>query len=484
MNERNGVLDWLIVGGGPHGIHMAIRLLDEGVHPDRIAILDPNTEPLTRWKHHTEDTGMAHLRSPEVHNLGIDALSLTRHANSDAFLAVKSEQEKTGSTVVDEFIPPYSRPSLRLFMHHVQSLVEDACLMERWRSDRAISIHDTKSGYRVETDAGEPIEAENVVLALGIGDQPNWPSWATHLKSQDSRARLQHIFSPEFRRDEIAENQDVAIVGAGITAAQLALSLLEVNPNRQITIVSRHSLQAEDFDSDPGWLGPTLLKYFDRETDYAKRRSMIVEARNRGSLASEVMRRLLDAIFKKKTINLELAEIDSASFDLAGRKMNLQIRSFELDETHYQNTGEIEFKFCDRAHFLEADTVVLATGFEAKRPGGTFVDDAIHNLNLPTAEDGFPIVDRYLRWRKGLFVMGPLAELEVGPASRNISGARMAVERIVESPEAEKSATPSASSKRHRINATEQLNLTDVEFAERKSAIEKASLVHSGMAEE
>jgi len=59
-------------------------------------------------------------------------------------------------------------------------------------------------------------------------------------------------------------------------------------------------------------------------------------------------------------------------------------------------------------------------------------------MDLPTAKDGFPIVDRHLRWRKGLFVMGRLAELEVGPVSRNISGARMAASRIITSPELRK----------------------------------------------
>ena len=44
------------------------------------------------------------------------------------------------------------------------------------------------------------------------------------------------------------------------------------------------------------------------------------------------------------------------------------------------------------------------------------------------------LVDKNLRWgRNGrIFVSGALAELEIGPSSRNIAGARLAAERIVE----------------------------------------------------
>jgi hypothetical protein len=45
--------------------------------------------------------------------------------------------------------------------------------------------------------------------------------------------------------------------------------------------------------------------------------------------------------------------------------------------------------------------------------------------------NGLPVLDEYLRWRGcELFVMGGLAGLQVGPVARNLSGARMAGERI------------------------------------------------------
>ncbi len=319
-------------------------------------------------------------------------------------------------------------------MDHVRSIVEQTGMMGRWSSGRANSIGAIDGGYRVQIEGGREIDAKNVVLALGVGDQPNWPTWARQLKGEDSRARVYHIFAPGFSRAQIDGGHDVIVVGAGISASQFALSLLEEGTDRQITMVSRHFLRKEDFDSDPGWLGPKLLSGFHRERDYGERRSMIQNARNRGSLASEVMGDLQNAILKDKAIAMELAEVEGASFEPAEQRLRLDIRPFELDEVLYQKAGAIEFSFGARTQSLGADAIVLATGFEARRPGGALVDSAVQNLGLPTAEDGFPILDCHLSWREGLFVMGALAELEVGPASRNISGARMAAERIIVSP--------------------------------------------------
>ncbi|MDB9402558.1 hypothetical protein PN459_21645 [Microcystis aeruginosa CS-567/02-A1] len=45
--------------------------------------------------------------------------------------------------------------------------------------------------------------------------------------------------------------------------------------------------------------------------------------------------------------------------------------------------------------------------------------------------NGLPVLDDYLRWSGcELFIMGGLAALQVGPTARNLSGARMASEKI------------------------------------------------------
>ena len=81
---------------------------------------------------------------------------------------------------------------------------------------------------------------------------------------------------------------------------------------------------------------------------------------------------------------------------------------------------------------LKADLVILATGFENDSPGGSLIDNLIKKYNLPCAPCGYPKTDSHLRWHSELYVMGPLAELELGPVSRNIAGARRAAEKIVD----------------------------------------------------
>ena len=60
------------------------------------------------------------------------------------------------------------------------------------------------------------------------------------------------------------------------------------------------------------------------------------------------------------------------------------------------------------------------------------VDKLIAENDLPVADCGYPIVDKELQWHPGLYTTGPLAELELGPVSRNITGGRRAAERLVE----------------------------------------------------
>ena len=80
---------------------------------------------------------------------------------------------------------------------------------------------------------------------------------------------------------------------------------------------------------------------------------------------------------------------------------------------------------------FKAQRVLLSTGFSGYRPGGSFIDQLVESESLPCASCGYPIVNESLCWHDGVYVSGPLAELELGPASRNISGARKAAERIV-----------------------------------------------------
>lgn len=75
------MLDWLIIGGGIHGVHAAHVLVDgQGWPRDRVRLLDPHPELLANWTRLSGSVGMAFMRSPGVHHLGLEAGDLTKFA--------------------------------------------------------------------------------------------------------------------------------------------------------------------------------------------------------------------------------------------------------------------------------------------------------------------------------------------------------------------------------------------------------------------
>ncbi|CAH0378542.1 unnamed protein product [Pelagomonas calceolata] len=77
-------LKWIIVGGGPHGVHIATALLQQvpGVTTANLRIVDDNPELLHAWKTRTRDVGMTHLRSSASNHLDVREDALKKYAES------------------------------------------------------------------------------------------------------------------------------------------------------------------------------------------------------------------------------------------------------------------------------------------------------------------------------------------------------------------------------------------------------------------
>ena len=382
-------ISWLIIGGGIHGVHLAARLIGERcVEAEQVRILDPGENLLARWRTYTATTGMTHLRSPSVHHLDLDPWSLKRFAG-------KRKKRKPGL-----FAPPYDRPPLSLFDAHCDRVIAEHGLKSLHVRGWASACRVACDGVFTETTEGKTLRAENVLLAMGASEQPEWPTWAPV-----DDPRISHIFGRGFSLSAGDVRQHVAVVGGGISAAQVALRLC--GEGHRVHLVSRHALREHQFDSDPGWLGPRFMARFEREACVERRRAMIVEARHRGSLPPDVRRALRRAIHAG-VIAWHEAEVDVVNDGSDGLRLLLSNR----DE-------------------VRAQRILLATGFSSRRPGGAMVDELIESAALPCASCGYPIVDSALRWHPRIYVTGPLAELELGPASRNIAGARRAGDRLV-----------------------------------------------------
>ncbi len=378
-------LEWLIVGGGMHGTALSRALLTRGVPARAVRVLDPWVQPLARWRACVGAVGMRYLRSPAVHHLDGDPFSLMRHAERSPHPA--------------PFAPPYNRPALSLFHEHCAAVIETHGLDRLRLRGRATHLALRGQGYRVETDQGV-LEARRVVLALGASEQPHWPRWALRLLT--AGAPVHHVFEVGFDRARLAEGA-VIVAGGGISAVQLALAL--AREGRPVTLWRRHPLRVHTFDSDPGWMGPRYMRAFEAEGDLDRRRGHLRTARHRGSVPPHLAAALSRAVEADSVRVLEGVLFGARGVD-----------------------GGVVLE--TEAGLAAGASVVLCTGFAPQRPGGQWIDDAILAFGLPCAACRYPMVDAALQWRPNLHVMGPLAELELGPAARNLIGARRAAERL------------------------------------------------------
>ncbi|MEO1273286.1 MAG: FAD/NAD(P)-binding protein, partial [Myxococcota bacterium] len=254
-------LDWLIIGGGIHGVHIAARLIHEGeVPPDQLRLVDPAERLLDRWRTCTATTGMTHLRSPSVHNLDITPRSLDRFAR------------ERRSREPDIFVPPYDRPSLDLFNAHCDHVVKTFGLADLHVQARAVTCDIDSDGVTVALSGGEELHAHKVVLAMGASEQPFWPDWAPH-----DHPHVHHVFQPGFEGWPATDGcEAVAVVGGGISACQVALRLHR--EGHQVHLLSRGALREHQFDSEPGWLGPKHMAGFSRIQELDRRRAVIHQA--------------------------------------------------------------------------------------------------------------------------------------------------------------------------------------------------------------
>jgi pyruvate/2-oxoglutarate dehydrogenase complex dihydrolipoamide dehydrogenase (E3) component len=379
------MLDWLIIGGGIQGTTLANYLIHRyGASAERVRILDPHPHLLTQWTRRTHNIGMQHLRSPWVHHLDIEPMSL------DQF------RQANPSATYPPYIPPFNRPAYRLFQDHCQHIVEQRGLQALHLQGEARGMVSTKGGYVVETDQGA-LRALRVILALGR-THLRYPSWWVQAE------RVAHIFDPSFMLDVATLPDQVTVLGAGITAGQVALTLL--GANKRVTLLSRGAIRVHDLDSSPCWVGVECSKQFKREKSYLKRRTMIQQARHVGSMSADIAKRVHTLIAKGRLQHLqgEVLEIESYA---DGVRLALQDGS-------------------DHA----SSFLIVATGFESQRPGGEWLEALIDWFGLTVAPCGYPIVNAQLEWAKGLHVAGALAELEIGPPSANIVGARLIAERL------------------------------------------------------
>jgi len=387
-------IDIAIIGAGPHALTLVTHLLQKCQKMQgKFLVFDKNGRWMSQWFHAFAALEIPHLRSPAVHHPDPNPYALRSFAESRS----------------TELHPPYDLPGTQLF--------QDFCLhlINQWQLDKCIvpaqvtrlePLTQTRRGtrFRLWLDNGHSILARRVVLATG-GGTPNLPDWVSQISTPYPQQRLCHSHQVDLRSLQLA-GERVLIVGGGLTSGHLAVGA--VARGAKVILMARRDFQEKLFDADPGWLGPKYLRGFWAETDWQNRWQMIQQARNGGSLTPAMMTQLRRAYHSGKISLHEQCQIVEAIW----QDNYWQVRCH--DGTEHQ---------CER--------IWLATGTKLDVTANSMLSEVLDVFPTPIV-NGLPVLDAHLRWtRCELFVMGGLAALQVGPVARNLSGARMASERIV-----------------------------------------------------
>ena len=389
-----------IVGGGIHGVSIALRLLREiPTAAKQLAIVDRHPQPLTQWRDKTKRQGMTVLRSPAVHHISPDALGIVEYA------------ERHNRT--SELAPPYAQPSTQLFWDFCNAALAELTQHQVYYQFEVAKLRWDKGAgqfpFRLISTDKEGFRSRCVVLTIGTDDciyvPPAFTQWQRRFPDKVIHAS-QFAVSKEFGTTPAK----IVIVGGGLTAGTLAKSLSE--RGHSVALIARKQLRTEQFDFPPIWLGPKALAEFADETDFRRRYDLIQQNRGEGSITPDIMEVLRNAT----NIDLypETCIRNIASVDRKGRAQHLKVETTQ---------GVIR----------GVSHVILATGyqFDLRRYG--FLKELVTQHQVPLVR-GLPHLDDDLQLHpiENLFGSGTIAQLQIGPAAGNIAGASLAYERLRE----------------------------------------------------
>ena len=385
-----------IIGGGIHGVSIALRLLREVPTAARhLAILDRHPKPLTQWRRKTEHQGMMFLRSPAVHHITPDALGIVEYA------------ERHNRT--SELAPPYAQPSTQLFWDFCNAALAELTEHRVYYQFEVAKLRwDKGSGkfpFRLISTDNEGFRSRCVILAIGADDCAYVPSefaqWQRQFPDRVIHAS-QFAVSKEFGTSPAK----IVVVGGGLTAGTLAKSLSE--RGHDVALVARRSLKTEQFDFPPVWLGSKALAEFADETNFQRRYEIIQQNRGEGSITPDIMEALMDA---------------------PNIKLYPETCIYNICETTAQRL-QIE---TTRDTITDVSRVILATGYQFNLHRYGFLKELVTQHQIPLVR-GLPRLDDDLQLHpvENLFGSGTIAQLQIGPAAGNIAGANLAYERLRE----------------------------------------------------
>ncbi|MEM7286060.1 MAG: hypothetical protein AAF480_06890 [Actinomycetota bacterium] len=375
--------DTLMVGAGPQALTVLARwLCDRPSGVQDIVVVDPSGSWLHAWHRAFDRQRIDVLRSPGVHHPDPDEM---------AFIRAHRCGSRTDGRVGSAASGPLQRPTTVSFREFCRDLLERTGLSERVLPAAVVRVERVVRASRgarweAQLSNGMTIEARQVVWA-GNPRIPRTPRGVTCGETV--------VHANDVDLESVRPGQRIAVLGGGQTAGQLALEA--TRRGAVVSLINRGPQRIADLDVDAGWLMDDHLGPFRAITDPVERRRVVEEAQH-GSMTDDLAHALALA---------SVCRLDDAG--------DMTIRPTATGAT--VGFAGIE---CD------VDLVWSATGSVPDLRAAPALA-ALAAGGAPHV-DGWPVLSDTLEWLDGLFVVGALAALTLGPAAGNLAGARAAAD--------------------------------------------------------
>lgn len=384
--------DTLVVGAGPQALTVLARwLCDRPASVNNVIVADPSGQWMDAWHAAFDRQRIDVLRSPGVHHPDPDEMAFVR-----ALQRPGGAHARCGARKVDAE-GPLRRPTAAAFRSFCRDLLQRTGLADRVLPAAVISIRpadDIRSGshWTAQLSNGARVRARQIVWATN----PRIPRLPNGVETCDVI-----VHSDGVDLDGVAPGQRIAVLGGGQTAGQLALEA--ARRGAAVTLVNRGRQRIADLDVDAGWLMDDHLVPFRSIADPAERRR-VVQGAQHGSMTADLDRALMSAAVCR------LCDAGDITARPSGRGAVVGLAGIEC----------------------EVDAVWLATG-SVPDLRATPALAKLAAAGAPHVE-GWPILTDGLEWRDGVFIVGALAALTLGPAAGNLGGARAAAELLASRP--------------------------------------------------
>jgi thioredoxin reductase len=277
-----------------------------------------------------------------------------------------------------------------------------------------VSVRHSGDAFAVQLDDGEIVDADKVIVGVGISDFPNLPPMFADLPGEFVSHASRHADMAAFR------GREVAVIGSGSSAIDLA-ALLHEN-GAAVQIVSRraqlpfhtppepHRTLADRLRAPQTGIGPGWRSFFYTEAPLLfyqlppELRQRIV-ASWLGPASGWYMR---DRVLGKIAC---LAGSTPRSIAVAAEKVRLDLSTPQGERT------------------VSVDHVIAATGYRFDVGKIGFLDPSLREAVQTMG--GFPVLSREFKSSvAGLYFIGPAAALSFGPMFRFVLGARYTARRL------------------------------------------------------